>query len=287
MKVVKSWRLLSAVLMAFTIFFVAGMACAQEPAAKVTLTSADCIKCHSQAPADIAANGMAHKTNVTCQDCHVGHPPTTKKIIPTCSQCHEGKPHFSLKGCLGCHSNPHTPKIIKFGNNVTDPCLTCHTPQIEKLRQNKSKHSALACSFCHNVHGKIPDCTQCHKPHAKDMVQAECKKCHQAHMPLVVTYGAETPSKLCAACHKKAFDLLAASSAKHKTVLCVTCHQSKHKMIPKCQDCHGIPHPASMMAKFPKCSMCHNIAHDLNNWSAATTPGEATSGAKKAVIKKK
>jgi len=106
-------------------------------------------------------------------------------------------------------------------------------------------------------------------------------------MPLVVTYGAETPSKLCAACHKKAFDLLAASSAKHKTVLCVTCHQSKHKMIPKCQDCHGIPHPASMMAKFPKCSLCHSIAHDLNHWSAATTPEEATSGAKKAVIKKK
>jgi hypothetical protein len=41
-----------------------------------------------------------------------------------------------------------------------------------------------------------------------------------------------------------------------------------------------------MMAKFPKCSMCHNIAHDLNHWSAATTPEQATPGAKKAVIKK-
>ncbi|WP_369412347.1 hypothetical protein [Geotalea toluenoxydans] len=100
-------------------------------------------------------------------------------------------------------------------------------------------------------------------------------------MPLVVTYGAETQSKLCASCHKKAYDLLMASTAKHKSVLCVTCHQSKHKMVPKCQDCHGLPHPAGMMAKFPKCSQCHNIAHDLNHWSADTTPEGAAQGAKK------
>lgn len=286
MKVVKS-RCLTAVFAALAIFSLAGLASAAQEQAKATLTSEDCVKCHSKPPADIAANGMAHKTNVTCQDCHVGHPPTVKKIIPACSQCHEGKPHFSLSGCLSCHSNPHTPKVIKFGNNVTDPCLTCHTPQIEKLRKNKSKHSALACSFCHNVHGKIPECTQCHKPHSKEMVQADCKKCHQAHMPLVVTYGADTQSKLCASCHKKAYDLLMASTAKHKSVLCVTCHQAKHKTVPKCQDCHGMPHPAGMMAKFPKCSQCHNIAHDLNHWSADMAPEAAAQGAKKAAAPKK
>ncbi|MGC1455696.1 MAG: cytochrome C, partial [Nitrospirota bacterium] len=41
---------------------------------------------------------------------------------------------------------------------------------------------------------------------------------------------------------------------------------------PVCQDCHGSPHPAGIMAKFPKCGECHNIAHDLNNWSASPKP---------------
>ena len=67
----------------------------------------------------------------------------------------------------------------------------------------------------------------------------------------------------------KAFNLLVASKAKHKTLLCVTCHQEKHKMVPKCQDCHGVPHAAGMMSKFPKCADCHGIAHDLNNWNTA------------------
>jgi len=281
MKAVKK-NCLTAVLALFAIFFLSGIACAQED---TKLTNADCVKCHAKAPADVAANGGAHKTSVTCQDCHTGHPPTVKNIIPKCSQCHEGKPHYSLSGCLSCHTNPHTPKIIKFGNNVTDPCLTCHTSQIEKLRKNRSKHTALACSYCHTVHGKIPDCTQCHKPHSKDMGQPDCKKCHQAHMPLVVTYGADTPSILCASCHKKAYDLLMASNTKHKTVLCVTCHQSKHKMVPRCQDCHGIPHPAGIMAKFPRCSQCHNIAHDLNHWPVETAPKTTGYGAKKATKK--
>ena len=236
--------------------------------AKPVLTSADCVKCHTKPVEDIAAKGMAHKESVSCQDCHVGHPPAVpaKKIIPQCSMCHQDKPHYKLPNCLGCHRNPHTPKIISFGNNITDPCLTCHTPQIKQLRDNKSKHTALNCSFCHDVHGKIPQCTQCHKPHSADMVAADCKKCHKAHMPKAVAYGADTPNKSCGACHKQVLALLTASKAKHAKVPCVTCHQAKHKMIPKCQDCHGIPHPAAMMAKFPRCGECHNIAHDLNNW---------------------
>jgi hypothetical protein len=87
-------------------------------------------------------------------------------------------------------------------------------------------------------------------------------------MPKNVVYG-EVPSKNCAACHKKAYELLTASKAKHKSLECVFCHQAKHKMIPKCQDCHGSPHPAGIMAKFTKCADCHNIAHDLNNWTQA------------------
>jgi len=120
-------------------------------------------------------------------------------------------------------------------------------------------------SFCHDVHGKIP---QCHQSHSADIGAADCKKCHQAHMPTVVTYGADTPNKFCSACHGKANSMLVASKAKHGKFLCVSCHQNKHKTLPTCQECHGSPHPAGIMAKFPACGMCHKIAHDLNNWTA-------------------
>src|SRR5690349_4487610 len=87
MKVVRSS--FTVVFAMVAIFSFASIACAAQEEAKATLTSADCVKCHAKPPADIAAKGMAHKTNVTCQDCHVGHPPTTKKIIPQCNMCHE------------------------------------------------------------------------------------------------------------------------------------------------------------------------------------------------------
>jgi len=253
-----------------TAMLTAMLAVCAYAADKPVLTVADCAKCHMAAPADVAANGGAHKTSVTCQDCHAGHPPSVKKIIPVCSQCHSEKAHYKLTNCLRCHSNPHTPKIIKLANNITEECLTCHTNQIIKLKQVKSKHTNLACSFCHNVHGKIPQCTQCHKPHSADMVATECKKCHQAHMPTAVFMTPDTPNKMCAACHKKPFELLASSDAKHKAVLCVTCHKDKHKSIPTCQSCHGAPHPASMMARFTKCGECHSVAHKLNHWEAGT-----------------
>ncbi len=259
----------------------AAAAAAPTPATKpaAALTNADCAKCHIKAPADVEAKGKAHKTKVTCQDCHQGHPPFERKIIPLCSSCHEGKAHYKLGGCLQCHKNPHQPKEIVFGRDVTDPCLTCHSQQIAQLKSNPSKHSKLACSFCHDVHGKIPACTQCHKAHSADQGPSDCKKCHKAHMPKAVTYAADTPSKQCAACHSKAYNMLVSNKSKHKSLLCVTCHQEKHKMVPKCQDCHGVPHAAGIMARFPKCSDCHNIAHDLNNWNAAPAAAPAASPA--------
>jgi hypothetical protein len=249
------------------------------------LSNDDCVKCHAAPPADLAASGGKHK-DVGCSGCHVGHPPTVKKPIPQCNDCHMGKPHFELKGCLGCHKNPHTPLKISFANNITDACLTCHTTQIEQLRKNKSKHTALYCSTCHDVHRKIPQCTQCHKPHSAEMVAADCKKCHNPHMPTVVTYAADIPSKDCAACHSKVLSLLSANKVKHSALTCAFCHQEKHKMVPKCQDCHGSPHPAGIMTKYPKCGECHKIAHDLNNWTVTETQ-EAPNVPKQTPKKKK
>jgi hypothetical protein len=260
----------------YALSFIQGIAFAEIPAApSAKLLIEDCAKCHIKPPDDIAINGRKHKTEVGCQDCHNGHPPETRKIIPLCSKCHEEKPHFKLPVCLSCHSNPHTPLVIAYGNNVTDACVTCHAGQIVKLRDTKSKHSALACSFCHSTHGKIPNCTQCHKPHYVEQNSSDCIKCHQAHSPKNVTYSNKLPSKECAACHKKAYELLSANTSKHRNLSCAACHQAKHKMLPLCQSCHGNRHPASMLANFPKCSMCHNIAHDLNNFTVEVPPAPA------------
>ena len=269
---------------AVSLFLVfAGTAGAQTKAAAPGLSSDDCVKCHSAPPADLASAGGKHKA-VGCTGCHNGHPPTVKKPIPLCSECHGGKPHFELKGCLGCHRNPHTPLKITFANNVTDACLTCHTQQIEQLKKFPSKHTALNCSMCHDVHRKIPQCTQCHKPHAADMAATECKQCHKPHMPTQVTYADNIPSKDCGACHVNVLKMLTASKVKHKDFACAYCHKEKHKTVPVCQDCHGVPHPAGIMAKFPKCGECHKIAHDLNNWPATT---EKQEGAPKQAPKKR
>lgn len=223
----------------------------------------DCIKCHTDQPADIAAAGGKH-AGIGCSGCHIGHPPAVKKPIPQCSQCHARKPHYEIAGCLNCHKNPHAPLNISFAGNITDACLSCHTQQIAQLRNNKSRHTNLNCSFCHKAHGKAPQCVQCHKSHSAEMPAADCGRCHKAHMPRVVTYAANTPSRDCSACHKRALDLLRASESKHRRFECAFCHQVNHKMVPGCQDCHGSPHPAGMMVKFPECGECHNTAHDLN-----------------------
>lgn len=231
------------------------------------LTIGDCVKCHAQAPKDIEEKGGAHKNSVTCVDCHAGHPPNVMEIIPQCSQCHSGKSHYELEGCLKCHSNPHAPLELSLAKNLTAPCLTCHEQQKVQLNQFKSFHSSMDCTACHTKHGVAPACMSCHEGHSPDMVQADCHNCHKAHMPLEVTYNKDLTSKQCAGCHMEAYNLLMANKTKHHDVSCVSCHKDKHKMIPRCEDCHGVPHAPGIIAKFPKCGGCHNIAHDLNNIS--------------------
>ncbi len=252
----------------------AGVTAAAEKAAVSSvpeLTNNDCIMCHTQEPADIERAGASHKTAIGCQDCHVGHPPkVTEGVIPECSMCHEGEAHFEVGNCLRCHSNPHTPLELTLGKKEKQVCLTCHEDIGEQLTAHKSFHTTLACTDCHDskAHGIIPECLKCHKPHSPDMSAGECHKCHQAHMPLEVTYPDDIPSSDCGACHKREFNMLAKSPAKHHDLACAECHASKHKTVPRCQDCHGeAPHPKGILSKFPNCQSCHNDPHDLNNWS--------------------
>lgn len=271
----------SVFLMASVLALVSGFAGAVPVRAAVALKAEDCAKCHQQQPKDIEAAGGAHKTDIGCQDCHTGHRPTSKNNIPQCSACHEGEEHYKLPNCLGCHRNPHTPKNITFDKKQTATCLTCHKEQVAQLKQFPSKHTQQACSFCHDLHGKKPACTQCHKPHAPTMTAAECSSCHKAHQPMNVVYPATVSNAQCGACHKTQTSLVAATATRHAKVSCVQCHKDKHRMVPDCGQCHQVKHPAGILKKFPKCLTCHNHPHDLNNFAAAKATPAPAAAAKK------
>lgn len=239
--------------------------------AQPALVPADCAKCHDTQPAQIEKAGAKHKTEIDCLACHEGHRPKSAKNIPLCSNCHAGAPHYEVKNCLGCH-NPHEPLKVVVQGQQKEVCISCHAGPGKELVAAPSKHTTVACNFCHaDTHGNIPKCTDCHKPHSKEMVQADCAACHKAHKPLELTYTPNTASALCGSCHGNVLTQLTASKAKHSQLACVTCHANKHKAIAQCTDCHGLPH-GTMHDKFPKCSQCHNIAHDLNNWPPPAAP---------------
>jgi predicted CXXCH cytochrome family protein len=250
----------------------------QSARAQPVLSDEDCAKCHGQEPAQIAAAGMAHKTEVTCTACHEGHRPKVANNIPECSQCHSGKPHYEVEGCKSCH-NPHAPLEVRLQGELKAVCLTCHPTQGQEMAASPSAHAELACNECHaEKHGATPACLDCHQSHSATMAQDDCRTCHQAHQPLALQYGSQVPSAQCAACHAKPLEQLATNASKHHDLACVTCHAGRHKTIAQCSDCHGTPHAAGMHQKFPRCGECHNTAHSLNTWAAAAEQA----GAKKA-----
>jgi predicted CXXCH cytochrome family protein len=215
---------------AFALAFVACMS--SVALAEAVLTVDDCVKCHSEQPAQIAANGASHKTEINCQECHEGHRPSSENNIPNCNDCHDGSAHYEVEvACLSCH-NPHQPLNVTLEGEHKKVCISCHAGPNKQMVANPSKHATFACNFCHaDTHGTIPDCVDCHEPHSEAVTQADCATCHKPHKPLELMYPPSTASTLCAACH-------------------------------------GQPHAASMHERFPKCGECHNIAHDLNNWPA-------------------
>jgi len=241
-----------------------GNAWSADPA----LENSDCVKCHAKIAHDNMADGAKHLSEVGCLDCHASdHPPGIEKgtMIPQCSMCHEGEAHFEVDNCLGCHQNPHQPLRIVFGEDNVAVCNTCHTAQVSEVRDNPSAHGEFDCAVCHHdKHGYIPDCMECHEPHRDGQNFAVCVSCHLVHQPTNVTYVEATPNQDCGACHGDLVTLLAAGSSKHATFQCATCHKDTHGNIPACQDCHGEPHPATMLAKFPNCLDCHRDPHDLD-----------------------
>jgi hypothetical protein len=242
------------------------LAFSQQPATaqeRPPLTIDDCLKCHPKQPVTIASSGGKHSTAVTCLDCHVEHKPEGTDTIPQCSNCHEGESHFQLENCLACHSDPHQPLNLVLTGDITGPCLTCHDQQGQEFKDFPSMHAEQSCTFCHEVHGKIPDCAQCHEPHVADQVTADCLGCHQAHHPLQIVPSDETPNSACGACHDDVVELLSQTETKHGQLACAFCHQGSHPAVPTCQDCHGEPHSAAMHKQMPDCLTCHMNPHKL------------------------
>ena len=239
-------------------------AAAEKPQPAV-LTDADCIKCHPQQVKELASKGHRHR-KVGCLGCHKGHAPLfpKSKMIPKCSECHKGQAHFTLKNCLSCHTNPHTPLEITFKKGqYKKACLTCHSGPGEQMAEFPSAHAQKPCNFCHTRHGYIPTCLKCHKPHLKGQTFDDCVGCHQAHKPTQVTYGANIPNRFCGACHGQIEKTLESGKTKHARLACVFCHRGVHGVKPRCQTCHGIPHPQSMLEGFKGCLDCHQDPHNL------------------------
>lgn len=238
----------------------------QRQPLETDLLDSDCVKCHAEVTKEVAEAGMAHRSEVACRQCHIGHPPWELEIIPTCDRCHakSSSPHYGLIECLTCH-NPHKPLEIRLERYITAPCLTCHSSQIKELQAFPSYHTTLDCTSCHEVwHGHIPDCGSCHRPHSATMAEADCYNCHRAHAPLAVGFTEETKSEDCSGCHGEVFEALNKSLTAHREVACLSCHQGDHGTIPACRDCHGdAPHAPAILQQHPNCGTCHNTAHAL------------------------
>jgi len=152
---------------------------------------------------------------------------------------------------------------LKFPPESKMECGTCHGQQVKELTENQSKHALRTCAFCHDRHGFIPDCSKCHKPHVQGQVMTDCLACHPVHHPKQIQPPEKTPVAFCAPCHGQVAANLGKTQTKHGQLLCVYCHKGQHPSVPKCQDCHGLPHGALIHKNMPLCVNCHMDPHLL------------------------
>jgi len=232
------------------------------------LTPAQCGQCHMPIYTLIRKEGGKHQ--ILCTQCHqqyhVYNPikQNWSEIMPKCQRCHGLFHGETLPKCMECHIEPHAPKKIPMSTVLEDNCLTCHPKVGDEMNKFPSKHKDQGCSTCHEKHGYIPSCMDCHEPHTSSLTKNEqCLVCHPVHSPTQrLKYAKDTPNDICASCHDEIAVTLDASKSKHHDVACVACH-SKHKYVPKCQECHKKPHSERLLKKFKNCLQCHIDPHNL------------------------
>ncbi len=229
------------------------------------LTVAECGQCHIAYFRYLKENGGRHQFD--CQNCHqVFHAYNPNRnnwddIMPKCFSCHT-LPHGPKQTeCLACHTNPHTPRKVAMTDRLTKNCADCHTSPAEQLQQFPSAHTRQGCSACHTSHGFIPSCFVCHEGHYEAQPLADCMACHPVHKPLQIAFKGKVELKTCSGCHESVYKVWTGGQSKHSKVSCVSCH-TQHGMIPKCNDCHGVPHSDVLHSKFPDCLTCHLDPHN-------------------------
>ncbi len=232
------------------------------------LTGEDCIKCHFDEVKAIHSQESAHKNEITCLDCHEGHPPEGEAVIPECSNCHDpaDNPHFATPDCTNCHQ-PHAPIVTDFDSlgEAKPVCVTCHTDINRQMEEIPSAHSEQDCTACHHQHGlaegQSDTCTDCHEKHAPELTREDCLRCHRPHQPNRYIWDQEIAPELCGACHGDLVKTFAENGAAHQENLaCTDCHQAhpprEENVIPSCAQCHDPGEKAHFAMK--NCTGCHN-----------------------------
>jgi DmsE family decaheme c-type cytochrome len=255
-----------------------------------------------------------------------------------CKDCHEAQYNSYLKSkhgkkgfaggpanksdCIACHreGGAHTEAgggkgaggIVSLnGKNVPAAtrdaaCLSCHASSRELAFWDMGKHKKndVACTSCHNIHGKkisqVETCTGCHKDVKKDINRSshhpilegkvKCNDCHNPHGTL--SHGmiaAENTNQLCYKCHpdKRGPWMWEHAPVEENCQTCHTPHGSKAvKLLVErepnlCADCHftGTGHTTSFalgrggfLGPSPSnrvfgrsCTNCHNAIHGSNH----------------------
>lgn len=265
----------------FSLFFLAGMAAAQQQAS----------------PAPAGASGQAQFVGSTvCRGCH-----------PTVAAPFFKNPHFKsvaagnqppeLTGCEGCHG-PGGAHVAAKGGKTTIPrafslmkpeavietCLTCHAKDLNRANIMRSQHTLnqVACTSCHSIHHSTTPkallaktqhevCYGCHTnvraqfsmpfKHRVNEGFMECTDCHNPHgtngptwrmgaRPRMVTQE-KSVEEPCLKCHVDKRGPFMFEHAATRIDGCETCHSP-----------HGSPNPRMLKRPvvFTVCLECHTGA---------------------------
>ncbi len=221
-----------------------------------------------------------------------------------CIKCHEGavtgmqrgKHHdpadLSGKSCASCHGDVSAhaadPRKNKMSNvfakkasaqQKDQACLSCHdgNRMLAFWDAGKHKKNDVACSNCHNIHGKAGEPSVGRfVTTARQLEYETCNSCHKqtraqinktSHHPIVE--GKVT----CSDCHNP-HGALSHAMVKNESVnqLCISCHADKrgpfvweHAPVEEnclsCHNSHGSNHPKLLNEKVPNlCQDCHDAA---------------------------
>ncbi|NPA95764.1 MAG: cytochrome C [Thermodesulfobacteria bacterium] len=254
----------------------------QEPR---SLKPVECGSCHKGEYTRLKNSNSKHRFD--CLRCHTQlHayiPPkhNYEEIMPKCTRCHGLKHGKAFPKCLQCHTDPHSPLDIPFtgvqkkmkgpNGKMVVACEVCHwEPEGKQMQEHPCKHNTEeGCVGCHidaidaTKHGMKPTCFDCHEPHVQGQTYQDCLVCHNPHMAKnILQYPEDTDNKVCGSCHDTIYEDLQRNHTKHSELHCAECHV-RHGQIPKCQDCHGLPHGEALHKRFPNCLKCHLDPHNL------------------------